>query len=122
MVDKLTRIGTGGRLYRDARPAPNGDSVQEEPAEETPAPQPVRDYENPAPPAPPWSVKPMHEPPAPPKPKRDWREFNSTALEVIGVGVLSAGFSMLYLWLGIVVLGACLIVLGYAASEPPEVK
>lgn len=52
-------------------------------------------------------------PQRPPEP-RDWQEIRSTALEVIGMGVLSVGFGMLWVWLGVVVLGICLVVLGFA--------
>lgn len=111
------KIGSGGRLYRDAR-------VQEEKrAEESEAK--VKDFQariqdkieqQVAPPSPPpWLVKPMMEEP---KPKRDWQPYTSTALEIAGVAALSAGFGMLQLWLGVVVLGICLIILGVATGLP----
>lgn len=117
---KVTKIGTGGRLYRDAR-------IQEETRAAESAAK-VKDLQDRiqekieqqvAPPSPPpWLVKPMHEEPKPPKPKRDWQSFNSTVLEVGGVAALSAGFGMWHLWVGVVVLGICSIVLGVATGLP----
>lgn len=117
-----SKIGSGGRLYRDAR-------VQDELRVEESAAK-VKDFQERiqdkieqqvAPPSPPpWLVKPMMEEPKPePKPKRNWQSFNSTALEVAGVAALSAGFGMLHAWLGVVVLGICLIILGVATGLPP---
>lgn len=115
---KVIRIGSGGRLYRDARLK----DVQR--VEETEAK--VKELldklpeDHPAPPSPPpWTVKPMHEEPKPP---RDWQALNSTVLEVVGIGVLSAGFAMWELWLGVVVLGIGLIALGVALGLPNDGK
>lgn len=114
---KMGKIGSGGRLYRDAR-------VQEEKRVEESAAK-VKDLQSRiqeklegqvAPPQPPpWLVKPMIEPT---KPKRDWQSLNSTLLEVAGIGGLSVGFGLLHLWLGVVVLGICLITLGIATGLP----
>lgn len=127
MVDnKMTKIGSGGRLYRDSRPAEKPE-VSEEPVKEGKRPPwAAASYENLDPDSPkpepeqrmPWTVKPMVEPK--PKPGRDWRQFHSTLLEVAGMGALSGGFAMLYQWLGLVVLGVCLIVLGVAAGLPQK--
>jgi hypothetical protein len=54
-------------------------------------------------------VKPHYQPPTPPK---DWQQVQSTVVELIGIGTLTIGLGMLFPWLGIAVLGACLIVMG----------
>jgi hypothetical protein len=51
------------------------------------------------------------------KPQRDYREVASTACEVIGLAVFSAGFWVLHIWLGLIVTGLCLIVFGVASSN-----
>lgn len=45
-----------------------------------------------------------------------WREIVSTAVELAGIGVLSAGFWLIRPWCGLIVLGVGLIVLGIASS------
>jgi hypothetical protein len=45
-----------------------------------------------------------------------WREAVSIAVELAGIGVLSAGFWLIRPWAGLIVLGAGLIVLGFASS------
>jgi hypothetical protein len=45
-----------------------------------------------------------------------WRQAVSTATELAGIGVLSAGFWLIRPWAGLIVLGAGLIVLGFAGS------
>ena len=119
-MDNVTRIGRGGRLYRDARKAGNGHSEEDADVKEVAAPadETKTDYSAPPPPMP-WTVKPMYEPP---KPQRDWQEIQSTMLELAGIGVLTYGFSLLYLWLGLVVLGICLIALGIAVGLPAPLK
>ena len=44
------------------------------------------------------------------------REIVSTVVELAGIGVLSAGFWLIRPWAGLIVLGAGLILLGFAAS------
>jgi hypothetical protein len=46
----------------------------------------------------------------------DWREIGSPVVELAGIGVLSAGFWIIRPWSGLIVLGAGLIVLGFAGS------
>jgi hypothetical protein len=45
-----------------------------------------------------------------------WREAVSIALELAGIGVLSAGFWLIRPWAGLIVLGAGLMVIGFASS------
>ena len=45
-----------------------------------------------------------------------WRDAVSIAVELAGIGVLSAGFWLIRPWAGLIVLGAGLIVLGIASS------
>lgn len=45
-----------------------------------------------------------------------WREKVSIAMELAGIGVLSAGFWLIRPWAGLIVLGAGLIVVGFASS------
>ena len=56
------------------------------------------------------------EPAPPSKPAPDRRELVSTCLEIAGMTAMSLGFFMLYDWLGLIVMGLCLIVLGVATS------
>jgi len=54
----------------------------------------------------------------------DRREWASTGLEIVGLAAFSAGFFMLYVWLGLIVTGVCLVALGVATSDrftrPPD--
>jgi hypothetical protein len=45
-----------------------------------------------------------------------WRGFVAAAVEVAGIGVLSAGFWLIRPWAGLIVLGVGLIVMGVASS------
>jgi hypothetical protein len=45
-----------------------------------------------------------------------WREAVSITLELAGIGVLGAGFWLIRPWAGLIVLGAGLIVVGFASS------
>jgi hypothetical protein len=45
-----------------------------------------------------------------------WREAVSITLELVGIGVLSTGFWLIRPWAGLIVLGAGLIVVGFASS------
>ena len=45
-----------------------------------------------------------------------WRQAASIAVELAGIGVLSAGFWLIRPWAGLIVAGAGLIVLGFASS------
>jgi hypothetical protein len=55
--------------------------------------------------------------------KARWRETVSIAVELAGIGVRSAGFWLIRPWAGLIVLGAGLIVVGFAGSprfDQPE--
>ena len=45
-----------------------------------------------------------------------WREALSIVMELAGIGVLSAGCWLIRPWAGLIVLGAGLIVIGFASS------
>jgi hypothetical protein len=45
-----------------------------------------------------------------------WRSFVAAAVEVAGIGVLSAGFWLIRPWAGLIVLGVGLIAMGVASS------
>lgn len=62
------------------------------------------------------SVVSIKTPPPEPKPRRDLREPVSTIAELGGIIALTAGFFMLAPWVGLVVLGLCLVILGVAMS------
>jgi hypothetical protein len=126
MVDAMTdnvRIGGGGRLYKDAREASNGHHATM-PGEDTDgAYLPPKQHSDTLPSEPPqshWVIAPIEPPAAPPAPpvSRDWRGFWSTLIEILGMFVLAAGLSLWHLWVGISVLGVCLIVLGVALGIP----
>ena len=99
-------FGQGGRLYKDARNQGASASDVREAVEE----QRVADMMMPDPPPdpPPWADQP-EPPPAPapmkvgvkeapkaPEPGRDWREGVSTALELTGIGLLTATAAALF--------------------------
>jgi hypothetical protein len=123
--DNVTQIGGGGRLYADAREkestarqrlvnlaaaALHEDDGDEDPDDEesVPLPPPI-----------PLPVPPAQRLPAAPKPQktpRDWREVQSTILELIGISLISVGCWEIRPWLGLIVLGFCLILMGLALS------
>jgi hypothetical protein len=45
-----------------------------------------------------------------------WRQAVSIVVELAGIGVLSAGFWLIRPWAGLIVLGAGMIVVGFASS------
>jgi hypothetical protein len=47
----------------------------------------------------------------------DRREIVSTLLEIVGLLLFSAGFWLVHVWLGLIVTGLCLVVLGVATSD-----
>jgi len=61
------------------------------------------------------------------KPKRrkrarkqaNWREILSTLLELCGIAALTTGSWMIRAWLGVLVLGTCLVLMGIALSFEP---
>lgn len=121
MVDKVTdintkinggpKIGTGGRLYRDAR--------EREGQDDTSTPDPLIDHQAPSI-VTPWSVTTTDQANAE-NGRRDWQQLIATLLQLAGMGLLSEGFAMLYPWLGMVVLGICMIVLGVATGLPSPI-
>jgi hypothetical protein len=108
--DVASKMGMGGRLYKDAR-VKAGDDPE-------PTPEPKIDAQAPKIPKP-WMVQPIEpEPIEKPKKERDWQQIQSTFLEVLGILLFAGGFGIWHLWVGVVVLGFCVIVLGVAAGLP----
>lgn len=108
MVDNVKTIGTGGRLYRDSR-VKNGT--------DKPPPSPIEDH--PAPPAnAPWVMRDMAPPPEPQKEPTDWRAIGSTIVELLGILLISGGVWAHCHWLGVVMLGVLVLVLGIAMGLP----
>jgi hypothetical protein len=61
---------------------------------------------------------PQQTAPKPPsKPRSNHRELASTCLEIVGMAAFSAGFWLIHAWLGLIVAGLCLILLGVATSN-----
>lgn len=48
------------------------------------------------------------------------REFLSICVEMAGIGAISAGFWQIHPWCGLICLGLCLILMGYAISRNPN--
>jgi hypothetical protein len=93
-------FGSGGRLYQDAR--------DQQKQEMLPPDEMVPDK-----PEPPARIGKVEAP----KPRREWREPVSTAVELAGVGFLIATGFIVTVWLGTLITGICLIVLGVATSR-----
>lgn len=129
--DNVLEFGSGGRIYRDSRPTEEEQEEEQEP-------------ESPAVPPPPWADQPelprktkkqaakeskepqrpasvvrTVTPPEPPKEPYDWRETISTMLEVIGMVCLSTAGFLVATWIGLVVAGICMLVLGMALGRAP---
>jgi hypothetical protein len=73
----------------------------------------------------PRPAKPTPQPPEKVAPARklaanfgavNWREISSNTLELAGIMAITAGSWMIRAWLGLVVLGLCLILLGVATG------
>jgi hypothetical protein len=123
--DNVIRLGGGGLLYEDARnqAADNAREIIEE----------ARRAEMMAPDPPAWADKPEPEPekkpekpamtlgkieaPKQPKPPFDRREAVSTALELAGIGLLVTTGFLITVWLGTLIAGLALVVLGVATSR-----
>jgi hypothetical protein len=110
------RFGGGGRLYRDAR-----ELIEEARSEEmAPDPPPWADAPAPAPPPrenpPPMKVGKI-EAPTEPKPPTDWREGVSTGLELVGIGLLITTGFLIAVWVGTLIAGLSLVLLGVATSR-----
>jgi hypothetical protein len=113
-AENVLKIGSGGRLYADARKRDakkDGGEKEDLPrGADRPdlPPQPL------GPPAIPWIG------PTPPESEtRDWRGPVSTVVELLGAASFTAGFWLLAPWLGLVVLGSCLILIGVATGTTP---
>jgi hypothetical protein len=65
----------------------------------------------------PFGVPQQPDEPTPGKPPRDRRESASTACELLGLALFSAGFWWLAIWAGLIVTGLCLVVFGVATSN-----
>jgi hypothetical protein len=57
------------------------------------------------------------EAPTEPKPPPDWREAVSTALELVGIGLLVTTGFLLAVWAGTLIAGLSLVLLGVATSR-----
>jgi hypothetical protein len=122
--DNVVAFGGGGLLYKDARDQSKENARQaaidyaravadEEDVQLLPD-EMVPDEPEPEPqPAPPSKIGKIEAPQAP----RDWREALSTGLELAGIGFLIATGFLVAAWLGMLVTGICLVVLGVATSR-----
>lgn len=120
-------IGSGGRLYRDAREKERASKSEatvktfqkrvknRPPADDDEKPDEPKESKESKESTPPWVVKPHH---VEPEPKRDWAELQSTLLELSGVVALSVGFGLVYFPLGIIVLGISLLAMGFVLGLP----
>lgn len=112
MVDKVTalKIGSGGRLYRDAR----------EKAGQSTIPTPAPSVGHQAPPIPqPWTTSAVQpESVAPMKSPRNWQQFYATLLQLLGMALVTAGVSLVFIPAGLIVAGICAVVLGVAVGLP----
>jgi hypothetical protein len=119
--ENVFRIGGGGKLYADARAGddmvteadllghtlkPEGkdsgkDSGKKQPKTPAPAPAaPVATQKN-----------------LPPEPGRDWPEIFSTVLELTGITAISVGGWLIAPYVGLIILGVALVLLGAATSN-----
>lgn len=106
-------FGKRERLYADARKAENPEPAKEETvAQRLTAVPPSEPLVPPTPPRRPQKVEP---PVAQERPRPEgWRATASTSLELGGIALVSVGGFLIAPWLGCVVLGVLLIVLGVA--------
>jgi hypothetical protein len=106
----------------DVPPPPGGQQpdlkiVDDAPAADKAAPQPQQ------PRRPLTTVGVQTGPPQPqpepePDPGRDWTEIISTVMELVGITAVSVGFGMwINPWLGVILAGIALVVLGVASSS-----
>lgn len=110
--DNVTKIGTGGRLYADARKQAEDREAGAVPPHRETLGKPKKRAETP----PPSVVVPKVIPV--PKEPRDWQQLTSTLVELLGITALTMGFWMLRPWAGLIVLGLCLMVVGFAYGLP----
>lgn len=126
--DNVVRIGGGGGLlYEDAReqarqmgmvaadefvtgftePEPKPEPKPKEKSKNKPAPEPPKST----------AATPKNLPEPPEEPGRDWREFFSTCVELLGVTLISVGGWLIAPYVGLIIAGIALIVLGVATSR-----
>lgn len=98
-------FGKRERLYADTR-TPERNSETPPPAAQIPAPSAPR-------------PRILDVPPPPQQPARRIRGPLSSALEIAGVGAVSVGGFLVAPWLGCMMLGVLLIVLGVAIGYGP---
>lgn len=124
--DNVVQLGGGGLLYQDARDQAReqaarlraeSDAVTAEDLAACPPP-PWADKPEPAPPAEPakQSVVSVKAPPEPPKQPRSYREPLSTMLELAGIALLITTGFLIAVWVGTLIAGLSLVVLGVATS------
>jgi hypothetical protein len=129
------RFGRGGRLYKDARDAATipadsdakgighdliggaREAIEEQRRAEMMSPDPPPWADKPEPPKPAKPPPPVVGVKKPPEAPRDYREPISTALELAGIGLLIATGFLITMWLGTLIAGLCLILLGVATSR-----
>ena len=117
--ENVFRIGGGGKLYADARAGddmvteadllghtlkPEGKDSGKDPGKKQPKP-----------PAPAPVVATQKN--LPPEPGRDWIEICSTILELLGITAISVGGWLIAPYVGLIVLGVALVLLGAATSK-----
>jgi hypothetical protein len=117
-------FGRGGKLYADARKNEEDKegTVTELPrGADRPDPKPKKEErgEPAGPPPIPW-IGPRPEDLK--KPAFNWRGLFSTLLELLGTACVAAGAWRLAPWLGLIVLGVCLIIVGFATDAPLQVR
>lgn len=127
--DNVVRIGGGGGLlYEDAREQARqmGMVAAEdfvtgftEATKPEPEPKPKGKPKTKPVAEPPKSTAatPKNLPEPPEEPGRDWREFFSTCVELLGVTLISVGGWLIAPYVGLIVAGIALIVLGVATSR-----
>jgi hypothetical protein len=125
-TNNVVQIGGGGLLYEDAREAAREAGREAALAAEFPAAA-----EETAPDPPPWADEPQPqevqnpppmkvgkiEAPKEPEPPFDWREAISTGLELAGIALLITTGFLITVWLGTLIAGLCLVLLGVATSN-----
>jgi hypothetical protein len=116
--NNVVQIGGGGLLYEDARQALEEERLAQEmapdppPWADKPEPEPAKEVQNP----PPMKVGKI-EAPKEPEPPFDWREAASTVLELAGIGLLITTGFLIAVWVGTLIAGLALVVLGVATSN-----
>jgi hypothetical protein len=90
--------------------------IPEPPLEKRPLDKPPeRRHKRQKPPNPPHQPT-RERPPASERAPVNWREFVSNSLEMAGILAITTGSWLIRAWLGLIVLGLCLILLGVATG------